>query len=211
MYTFILLILTCWLRSYSSQLKPISLRSVSLPLPLPPFNTDSTSSCIMDKLDRTSIIFTAPGVRRILETNEYVTGHMALEMLLRSDLSNSQTLASGPIKILDNASGAGVLPDVILQLRSKDLLRQDIEIIAADHDETYIKEMQARQSVSDKSLGWDDVEIKQFDMQVGQTGLEFSAASIFTLICTVCLSLRTLMQLLLLGLISVPSLRRRHL
>jgi hypothetical protein len=109
--------------------------------------------------------YSAPGVDRVLETNESVTGPIALEMLLRSALPRFP--ASSTFSILDNASGAGVVPNLILQLQQKDIIKADhIIITAADKDPMYINQLRARKANALQGSDWEHIEIKQFDMQV---------------------------------------------
>lgn len=113
--------------------------------------------------------YSAPGVQRILETNESVTGPIGLQMLLRSDLSRFPP--SSTPSILDNASGASVVPNLILQLQKRDLVKAGhVNITAADKDPMYIDQLQARKANAPKGSGWEDIQIKQFDMQVGSKG-----------------------------------------
>lgn len=85
-------------------------------------------------------------------------------MLLRSDLPSHSP--SSPIHVLDNASGAGIIPNLILQLQEKNIIKGNVEITAADKDEMYINQLEARKANTPQESGWSTIQIKQFDMQV---------------------------------------------
>lgn len=107
-----------------------------------------------------------PSIPRVLETNERVTGHAALEMVTASRLMSAHSSES--VKVLDNASGAGILPSVIRQLQKEEAIRANVSIVAADKDPMYIAQLQERQKANQEQ--WADIGIKQFDMQVRALG-----------------------------------------
>lgn len=91
-----------------------------------------------------NIVLREPAILPVLETNERVTGHAGLEMLTASKLMSCR----GSISILDNASGAGVIPSLIRQLQTAERINADISIVAADKDPMYIGQLEARQKSS---------------------------------------------------------------
>ncbi len=102
-------------------------------------------------------------ILQVLETNERVTGHAGLEMLTASKLM----AARGAVKVLDNASGAGIIPSLIRQLQAGEAIDAEVSIVAADKDPMYISQLEARKEANSEQ--WKDIEIKQFDMQVSRS------------------------------------------
>lgn len=95
-------------------------------------------------------------------------------MLLCSDLVKKATerdsLTDDNITILDNATGTGAIPSLIIQLLEKGRI-PTCDVIAADKEIKYIEQLKNRKEVAGSA--WDRVEIQQFDMQVSMLELIF--------------------------------------
>lgn len=98
-------------------------------------------------------------ITRVLETNEAVTGPPGAEMLLSTALLNGQ-----PASIVDNASGCGIVPSLLLQLAEKGLISKELKIVAADNDQKYLEQLRKRKAANGD--GWSRVEIQEADLQV---------------------------------------------
>lgn len=84
-------------------------------------------------------------------------------MLLSSGLTTTAS-SDQAVSVLDNASGAGIIPSLILQLADKGVVTKDLDIVAADIDPMFLEQLQQRKSGNGQS--WSRVRIEHADMQV---------------------------------------------
>lgn len=84
-------------------------------------------------------------------------------MLLSSTLTSTGSQGQA-VSVLDNASGAGIIPSLILQLVDKARVSNDVYITAADIDPMYIGQLEKRKAAG--SERWTSVDIQQVDLQV---------------------------------------------
>ena len=105
---------------------------------------------------------TVPAARRVVMTNELVTGPPAAEMLRRSSI----TLASDTeVRVLDNATGGGILVAELFKQIPNSLAVG--RILAGDIDEQVLHYSSMRKEESvDAEPRWRRVELMKIDQQV---------------------------------------------
>ena len=108
---------------------------------------------------------TAPPQRRILVTNERVTGPPAAELLRRSKIAETSTAG---LDVLDNATGGGILVSELLKLAAEH--RETVKInriVAGDKDHNMVKAAgeTKREALEAGLNGWARVEILDVDQQ----------------------------------------------
>ncbi|KAK3056236.1 hypothetical protein LTR09_002743 [Extremus antarcticus] len=101
---------------------------------------------------------TVPASERVLATNEKVTGPAGAELIRRSGITNST--ASSPLDVLDNACGGGVITSLLQDLTSQHPDTVNISrITASDNDESMLNYTRQRS----QNFKWTNVEVKQMD------------------------------------------------
>ena len=105
---------------------------------------------------------TVPAARRVVLTNEQVTGPPATEMLRRSGISSG---SGSEIDVLDNATGGGVLIAQLLKQIPHDVPLK--RVVGGDIDEKMLSYAGLKK---EESVGvdprWSRVELMKIDQQV---------------------------------------------
>jgi ubiquinone/menaquinone biosynthesis C-methylase UbiE len=101
---------------------------------------------------------TAPSSHRVTLTNEKVTGPAAAELLRQSKIVEAHE-----VEILDNATGAGVLVDKLLDLTTTHPGFQVKRIVAGDIDDSMLVFAAIKQQEVSRSSAWKDVNIAKID------------------------------------------------
>ncbi|KAK3677602.1 hypothetical protein LTR78_002452 [Recurvomyces mirabilis] len=111
------------------------------------------------------VLNTAPADRRVVLTNEKVTGPVAAEMLRLSTLVDTSVHRQS-LEILDNATGGGILVSELLKLVSQHSI-QPKRIIAGDLDDKMLQAaaQQKTDCIAAGETGWQNVEIAKVDHQ----------------------------------------------
>ena len=109
---------------------------------------------------KSNVLNSNPPHVRIISTNELVTGPPAVEMLRKSGLPGSTK--SGPLEVLDNACGGGIVTAELIKLASNHRSEMNIgKVLASDIDDKMISYVEQRIRASN----WSNVEATKGDQQ----------------------------------------------